>query len=169
MKGKSSLWLIVLLMVLPPIIARAQSPGASPTYGDVRLSAGFDQDPWAKHLIAGGGITPSMGGCSYGYVADAPDVDLYWDGSGSTLYIYVMSKGDVDATLLVNTPDGGWMCNDDSFGDSDPFIVIPNAPSGLYDIWVGTYGSDPFGATLFISELDPETALGGGQRWLLLT
>ena len=54
------------------------------------------------------------------------------------------------------------MCNDDSFGDSDPFIVIPNAPSGLYDIWVGTYGSDPFGATLFISELDPQTALGGG-------
>ena len=36
----------------------------------------------------------------------------------------------------------------------DP-VVIPNAESGLYNVWVGTYGSEGGPATLKISELDP--------------
>ena len=49
MKCKSSLVLVLLFTLLLPVGAQAQSPGASPTYGDVRLSAGFDQDPSTKH------------------------------------------------------------------------------------------------------------------------
>ncbi len=30
---------------------------------------------------------------------------------------------------------------------------------GLYDVWVGTHGSDMISATLFISELDPRESL----------
>ena len=134
--------------------AHAQSVSASPTYGTVRLNAGFLPDPDVTSLTAGGSIDINMGQCTYGQVADAPDVDLYYDaGNGASLYIYAEAKEDI--TLLINLPDGSWVCNDDGFTGTNPIIQIPKAASGLYDIWVGTYGSDLASATLSISEIDP--------------
>jgi hypothetical protein len=133
--------------------AVAQDVAGEPTYGSVSLSGGFAPDPWEMSLTAGGSISVNRGNCSYGKVASSPDVDLYWNGSGSTLYIFVVAGE--DTTLLVNTPSANWRCDDDSFGDRDPILLIPKAPSGLYNIWVGTYGSDMISATLFVSELDP--------------
>jgi hypothetical protein len=133
--------------------AAAQDPGGDPTYGDISLDAGFSPDPWEMELTAGGSISVDKGNCSYGEVADNPDVDLYWDRSGSTLYIYVIA-GD-DTTLLVNMPNAHWRCDDDSFGDGNPILSIRKAPSGLYDIWVGTYADEMIPATLYISEFDP--------------
>ena len=60
-----------------------------------------------------------------------------------------------DTTLLVNRPDGSWVCNDDDLGDGNPVLVITSAADGLYDIWVGTYGASNTNATLYISEIDP--------------
>lgn len=132
----------------------AQDPGADPTYGDVHLSAGFTPDPHRISLTAGGSHEVDEGRCSYGYVANRPDVDLYFDSRGrGTLYIYVRS--DDDTTLLINLPDGSWVCNDDGFGNRNPIVVINNASGGLYDIWVGTYGDDMASARLYISEIDP--------------
>ena len=133
---KASLF-IALAYIAFPLSASGQSISADAAYGDIALSAGFTPDPWAKHLTAGGSISPDHGSCSYGYVANAPDIELTWEGGGSTLYIYVMSKGGADATLLVNTPDGSWSCDDDGFGDTDPIIQIAKAPSGVYDICLG--------------------------------
>jgi len=132
----------------------AQSIGASPTYGAVNLRAGFLPDPHVTDLTAGGSVQVSRGSCSYGKVADAPDVDLYFEGSGgNTLYIYAESK--VDVTLLVNLPNGSWECDDDGYQGLNPLIIVRNAPSGLYNIWVGTYGTDMASARLLISEIDP--------------
>lgn len=142
---------VAALLALP---AQAQDVSAAPTFGDVELDEGFTPDPHETNLVAGGSITPSVSGCAYGNVADAPDVDLYYSTSGSsTLYISAISGE--DTTLLINLPDGSWVCDDDSYGDGDPIVVIPGAESGLYDIWVGTYGSEPADATLYISEIDP--------------
>ena len=102
--------------------AAAQDPGGDPTYGDVSLDAGFSPDPWEMELTAGGSISVDKENCSYGEVADNPDVDLYWDGSGSTLHIYVIAGG--DTTLLVNMPNAHWRCDDDSFGDGNPILSI---------------------------------------------
>jgi len=118
------------------------------------LNEGFLPDPYTVDLVAGGSIDLDVGGCAYGYVAEAPDFDLYYETSGSSnLYIYAMS--DEDTTLLVNTPDANWTCNDDGYSGSNPLIVIPAAAGGLYDIWVGSYGGDAAGTTLYISERDP--------------
>jgi len=136
--------------------ASAQDVSAEPTYGDVSLSAGFTPDPHQTSLTAGGSNAIRKGNCSYGNAADAPDLDLYWEGGGGSLYIYVVGRE--DTTLLVNTPGGDWVCDDDSYGDSDPILMIPKAASGLYDIWVGTYGDEMVSATLYISELDPRQA-----------
>ena len=87
-------------------------------------------------------------------MAEPPDVDFYYTTSGgSNLYVYVNAAE--DTTLLVNRPDGSWVCNDDDLGDGNPVVVIPSAADGLYDIWVGTYGASNTNATLYISEIDP--------------
>lgn len=141
------------LLLLTPAV-QAQDWQIDPTFGSVDLSEGFLPDPHQVDLTAGGSTTPSVEGCAFGTIAEAPDYDLYYDTTGgSTLYIYAESEADV--TILVNTPDQTWVCDDDSYGGSDPLVVIPSAASGLYDIWVGTYGSDPADASLFISEVDP--------------
>jgi hypothetical protein len=132
----------------------AQDASAAPSYGDVRVVEGFVPDPIAKALTAGGSIEVDVTGCSYGFVAAAPDIDLYYDTSGGTaLYIYVQS--DDDTTLLVNLPDGSWVCDDDGFEGRSPLVVIPEAAPGLYDVWVGTYGDEMVAAALLISERDP--------------
>ncbi|MEL7362423.1 MAG: hypothetical protein AAFN13_10145, partial [Bacteroidota bacterium] len=125
--------------------------GASPAYGNIDLAEGFTPDPYTLNLTAGGSVEVDHGGCTYGFVASAPDLDLDYTTTGrSTLYVY--AEADSDVTLLVNLPDGSWVCDDDGLGGRNPLLAIPNAPSGHYDIWVGTYGDEMRSATLTISE-----------------
>jgi hypothetical protein len=125
-----------------------------PTYGDVKLDERFRPDPHAVSLLAGGSLDVNFGSCNYGHVSSAPDVDFYYTATGgSPLYIYV--DGAEDTMLLVNRPDGSWVCDDDSLGDGNPVLAFPKAVGGLYDIWVGTYGDDLTDATLYISSKDP--------------
>ncbi len=131
-----------------------QSIGENSTYGEVRLKGGFVPDPHEIELVASGKVKVRKESCAFGYVAEAPDLDFYYDGDGSrTLYIYVDPEN--DTILLINDTDGTWGCDDDSLIEQSPLVVIPNAESGLYNIWVGTYGSEGGPATLKISELDP--------------
>ena len=141
---------------LSPYVATEGAPDFTldPTYGELALSAGFLPDPRSVSLTAGGSIDVDVGSCGYGYVANAPDVHLRWDSSGaSDLYLYVNASD--DTTLLINRPDGTWVCDDDALGEGNPLVVIPGASAGRYDVWVGTYGSDTASATLYVSESDP--------------
>lgn len=143
-----------VLIALAALPAAAQDWTIEPTYGTVELEAGFLPDPQSADITAGGSIEVDIGDCSYGNVADAPDIDMYYRTGGSTtLYIYVRSSK--DTTLLINRPDGTWVCNDDDLGSLNPLVVIPNAPDGLYNIWVGTYGDGMTPATISVSEIDP--------------
>lgn len=149
-----SLAVLVAVAMALSLSPQAQDISAEPTYGDVRLASGFLPDPFIVQLTAGGRIAVDVGGCSYGYVAEAPDVDFYYEGDGRrTLYVWVES--DDDTTLLINTPGRRWRCDDDSRGNLDPLLIFPDAPSGLYNIWVGTYSDDLGPARLYISEIDP--------------
>jgi hypothetical protein len=144
-----------LLAAVPAV--QAQNWEAEPTYGSVELSEGFLPDPYEVSLTAGGSLVPAIEGCDFGNIAEAPDFDLYYETSGgATLYIYAVSGA--DATILVNTPDETWVCDDDSYGEGDPLVVIPEALGGLYDIWVGTYDGEPTEAILYISEVDPRAS-----------
>ncbi len=126
-----------------------------PTYGSETLQEDFLPDPYTVDLVAGGSINLDIGECTYGYVAEAPDFDLYYETNSGASDLYIYASSEEDTTLLVNTPDGNWLCNDDGHYGSHPLIVIPAAAGGLYDIWVGSYGGDTTGATLYISEIDP--------------
>ncbi len=141
---------VALLLAAP--LAQAQDLSQDPLYGTVTLRAGFMPDPNTTPLTAGGGSEVTISGCT-GTVAEAPDLNLNWTGRSSTLYIFATSGS--DTTLPVNLPDGDWRCDDDSYGDGDPLVIIRNAPSGLYNIWAGTYGGGTAAANVMISEIDP--------------
>ena len=123
-------------------------------------------DPFSLSLTAGG-ITQSVAaGCGYGYISQEPDFALTYSTSGfSGLYFYVEGEG--DTTLLIRTPNGGWLCDDDSHGNSNPIVDIPNAAQGEYQVWAGAYSSGYIQATLYVSERDPAEATSPPPRAIL--
>lgn len=140
-------------------VALAQDyTAAEPIFETVNLTSGFSNDPYTVAVVAGGENPASnvASECA-GFVATAPDVRFNYEASTDwDLSIYVRSTAG-DATLLINLPDGSWVCDDDSAGGAngvDPGLVFAEPMSGQYDIWIGSFAPDsPFEAELRISEL----------------
>jgi hypothetical protein len=141
----------VALVCLFAARGESQDPELKATYGQTKLVAGFEPDPFAKKLVAGGEIKTNLGGVN-AYVAKAPDFKLFYKAGDFALTFYVESKA--DTTLLINLPDGKWIANDDTSPDNlNPMIKLTKPQSGRYDIWVGTFGKDTAPAVLKITEL----------------
>jgi hypothetical protein len=125
---------------------------AAAYYGDVSLTAGFSPDPHVIRVTPGGSNDArSVSDRCAGQIGSAPDVNLEYTSGSLPLYIYAQS-GD-DTTLVVNTPGGDWICDDDSGVGLNPGIVFKAPASGTYDIWVGRFGDADGQATLNISEI----------------
>ena len=60
--------------------------------------------------------------------------------------------GKGDTTLLVHTPDGKWVANDDGGKGAAPEVTFASPKSGRYDVWVGTFKKQNDRGTLVISE-----------------
>ena len=113
------------------------------TFFDEAIVAGFRPDPVDYPLQAGGYLIAGnvVDNCA-GFVAEAPDVRITYE-AGSQYPLRVFVEGRADTTLLINQPDGQWLCNDDRVeGDLNPEIFFAQPMAGQYDIWVGTY-EDP--------------------------
>ncbi len=140
----------------PQVDLRATEPDYSlpPTFGMVSLSAGFQPDPHRTALLAGGMLeASSVGqGCA-GFVAEAPDFRVIYQGSGAPLGFSVTSPA--DTALLINAPDGQWYCDDNGAGGMDPSLVWGTPPRGQYDIWVAT--------------VQPHASVGYPEAQLVLT
>jgi len=131
--------------------AATQDPTLDPTYGSVKLKAGFMPDPYEKKVVAGGPIKTNLGGVS-AFVAKAPDFQLEYTAGKLPLTIHV--EAEADTTLLINLPDGTWVANDDQAkGNLNPLLKFAKPQSGRYDIWVGTFGKDTAPAVLKVTEL----------------
>ena len=129
-----------------------------PSFGSVVLQAGFTPDPNVSPIVGGGMIDASyLGGDCVGYGAQAPDVRLDWYGVSDELRIF-FDADDGDATLLINLPDGSWVCNDDAnVFTVEPMVTLRHPSEGQYDIWVGSYERGQFiSGTLSVTELDLE-------------
>ncbi len=131
----------------------APDPSARANYGEIYLSAGFDDDPYTVSVTSGGELdATNLGGGCVGSISRAPDLQLTYDAGSYPLTFGARSYQDV--TLVINAPDGGWHCDDDSGGDTDPQVSFYRPQSGVYDVWVGAYDGDSGDAELFITELD---------------
>jgi hypothetical protein len=106
-----------------------------PTFGEVEIDAGFGTQDFT--LQAGGQINAfdTNSSCA-GFVADVPDYQLtVAPGTGA---IDLAITSDVDTTLVVVTPNGSVLCNDDAV-DLNPGLQISSPTAGSYAVWVGTY------------------------------
>ncbi|MDB5411946.1 MAG: peptidase and chymotrypsin/Hap [Rubritepida sp.] len=134
--------------------ALAQDFNQRPTFGTMELTTNFQPDPRSIDVTAGGPINSErLGhGCT-GSVANAPDVRIQYQAG--TLPFYVSVQSSADTTLVVNLPDGTWLCNDD-LNDLNPGIVIARPASGQYDVWIGVFGGGSgIPARLMVSEIPP--------------
>lgn len=119
--------------------------------GNIRLNGGFLPDPVMRNVPAGGNLraNDAIASSCRGYVEIAPTLELSYSGSGP-LYIY--TEGNADTTLAINGPDGRWHCADDTIG-TDAGVEFRSNTSGVYDIYVGTYGQSRANTRLMISEI----------------
>ncbi|MCW5725523.1 MAG: hypothetical protein KIS81_11290 [Maricaulaceae bacterium] len=138
------------------------NPSLPANFGSRTLRAGFTPDPYTISVVAGGTISASdaAGSQCRGYVSSAPDFELTYQ-AGRMFSLYISATSDRDTTLVVNGPDGRWYCNDDAFG-LNPGLTFQNPQTGVYDIWVGTYGGGTASAQLHISEVGYGQTPGGG-------
>lgn len=126
-------------------------PMLPPSYGTVTLNAGFRDDPHQVEIVAGGDMDASaIGGECVGYIASAPDYRLIYRAGEHPLTIE--AEGEEDLTLVVSGPDGGWHCDDDSAGYTDPRIRFRNPQSGQYDIWIGVFDGGTAASILSVTE-----------------
>ncbi|MEO1168360.1 MAG: peptidase [Pseudomonadota bacterium] len=150
--------------VLAP--ASAQNVNLDPSYGTINLQAGFSDDPRLVELSSGGSVDAStISSSCRGYIANAPDVRVFYSSGSLPLMFSVAAEA--DTTLVINAPNGRWYCNDDGGSGLNPAIRFDNPGSGRYEVWVGTYGSASLrSAILGISELyddiSARSSSGGG-------
>ncbi|MBL8132071.1 MAG: hypothetical protein JNL42_09460 [Anaerolineae bacterium] len=133
------LLIVALVMVGPAAAQRGQLDfGLSPRYGTADLSPA-DRFPYEVYNVdvSGDADASTIRGC-VGFTTEAPTFRVIWSGGrGSPLRFGFFS--DEDTTIIVNTANGQWVCNDDSGGSINPLVEITNAPDGQYDIWIGHY------------------------------
>lgn len=112
------------------------------------LSGSFLYTPRFYGVIAGG--NQNLSGCNVpgvGYVISDPDFEFDFQNDGGYGRLEISVHGDCDTVLLVNDAYGNWHFNDDTNG-FQPVVNIFGAPSGTYDVWVGTYGPNTCSAEI---------------------
>lgn len=133
--------------------ATLAASGQAQTFGSVNLQAGFTPDPYRVNITSGGTLSASgaSSGCT-GWVANDPDYQVRYAAGAFNLSFSSTSSS--DTTLVIIAPNGSIYCDDDSGNGLNPIVTIGNPPSGIYNVWVGSYRSGEYApATLSISEL----------------
>ncbi len=146
---------------------------ARPAAGTIRADGGFEASQGTVHVsVRAGGLdamsevdlsgTPDAPVFCSGHVdAARPTAAIDYDADGGTGSLGIRAAASDDLVLVVQTPGGEILCNDDADG-SDPAIGVERAASGTYAVWVGTYGpvGEPVGAMLSVSEDAPRAVDG---------
>jgi len=122
-----------------PAVSNEHNWRGAPLFGTVTLRGGFTPDPQYATVTAGGPTrTPLTGtACRGFYNLNAPDLKLNY--TAGTLPLTISATADRDLTMVIRTPDGQFLCDDDSGEGNDPLTTIRSPRSGEYAIWIGTY------------------------------
>lgn len=120
-----------------PGIGALQIRSRRGNFKPMRLRTGFRPDPKLTSGRSGGRVdaTP-LGGTCKGWIADRPDHIVNLQSAFNFFRIFINSSA--DTTLVVLTPTGQWLCNDDAFGNNPAVDQQIWAP-GKYLVWVGSY------------------------------
>ncbi|QXT38906.1 hypothetical protein [Gymnodinialimonas ceratoperidinii] len=136
------------------LIATAGIAAACPAWQNQGVQTGYTtgQDLWTpNHYSVTAGGNQSLRNCGWnhsGHVISRPDFEFTIDGLEAYRRLEIRVNGSCDTVLLVNDSSGNWHFNDDGWGNLNPLLNVHNPRSGVFDIWVGTYGTNLCGATL---------------------
>lgn len=114
-------------------------PAVAPASGaPITLATGFAPDPHVATGVAGGTIDAgALNPECAGYVANAQQPTHLLVLGAAFPSLTIVAHADDDSTILVQKPDGTWMCNDDFVGlDAG---VSGAFAAGTYRVWVGSY------------------------------
>lgn len=132
-------------------------------------------------VVAGGSL--DLGSCAsvpgHGRIIQRPDFTLNFTANPQGMDLEFRAQASCDPVLLVNGADGRWHFNDDADGLNSR-LRIARAQPGLYDVWIGTYGSQTCQASLYLETFggqatpqpqpqpvipQPPVTSGGGLTW----
>lgn len=137
------LMLAMLLAVLGGSTALAQTDTgddlAPAAFLTMNLKAGFPLDPFVASLNGGGEVdAATLDETCVGFIAEAPSFTVNWEGEVEAFDIFYHS--DFDPTLVLQLPDGSYLCNDDASDNLlDPELTVEAPAAGQYNLWVGSY------------------------------
>ncbi len=163
---------LLALLAATPLLAATQArpaaqdaapqadPAADTTRASVDLRAGFILDPYLLPVIGAGDMPAGdvLEGCN-GFVNADPNVTVNWTGQAARLAFFGYS--DSDPVLVVQLPDGSFVCNDDAgLNTVDPLVVIANPAEGAYRIHFGTAREgEPALGFLGVTAIDMDDAM----------
>ena len=105
-------------------------------FGTITLRPGFTPDPHVANGTSGGASNAnSINSSCTGWISGTPDHILRTRGNFNFLRIFAESSD--DTTIVVQTPQGRVLCDDDTYGLNPS--VEGNFPAGTYRIWIGSY------------------------------
>lgn len=125
------------------------APAADPTVATLTLGGtdSFWLDPTLVSLHSGAPTGPRVDasklgqGCA-GTMNEQPEVVLDWtaDAQVTALHLFLLTMG--DPTLVVVTPTGAVLCNDDLNPlVLDPYLTIDQPATGRYAIYMGSFAN----------------------------
>ena len=154
---RSTIALFTLFLLTGFVFAQDLNAAGAPRYGRHALAPGFSPAPFTQAALSGGDIdikALNLGANCLGYAASDPDFALELSAPFDLVTFLIAS--DVDTTLIVNLPNGSWVCNDDTNG-LNPALVLHRAGAGVYRIWIGSYAAETYEeAVLYVAETGPE-------------
>ncbi len=154
--------LIALAAIAAASVLATPALAQNGLYGHAEVEAGFEPDPAAIDMVAGGTIdlADAASGASLsggdpaciGYVTTEPTFTLDYLAGDYPLIFFVDSEA--DTTMMIKDPTGRTTCGDDVDGSDDPIIGFGDPASGIYSIWIGNFEPSEVAATLVVTE-DP--------------
>ena len=156
-----------------PIPPDVLNPTLFSTYGAESLAAGFLPDPYYRVLAAGGPLDVEklgLGDDCAGYASSAPSFRVNWSDQSTRLrFLFAPLDDNLDSALVVQGPDGTWVCNRDFAGGYNrPQAEFINPLEGAYNVWVSdeTTPNEPILGALYVTEKQwsPETVPPAGTQ-----
>ena len=154
---------------VPNVVAPPTPPtppaagGGDSNFGTVTLATGFMPDPTIVQGRSGGARDASTisAGCN-GWV-DANRPDHLFNATTAYANLRVLGHSAQDITLVMQKPDGTYVCNDDT-ENTDPILAPGAMQPGIYKIWVGSYQQGAFADyKLGFTELSSSTCAALGN------
>ncbi|MBI1264241.1 MAG: hypothetical protein GC187_05865 [Alphaproteobacteria bacterium] len=116
----------------------AQGFTGAPVYGELDYTPGAE--PVSLRVRAAGAMSADrLSPDCWGYISEQPTVSVVLRARGNVRFA---AGSDTDTTLAVRAPDGTITCDDDGANAGyNPGVALDNAPSGRYDVWLGTFSA----------------------------